>query len=92
MANITRSTDEKARVSLPRSFANATVLIELVSDTELRIRKARVIPEDSVPFVEEAARTLSAPDRDIFLAALADPPAPNANLKRAVAKYKRHRG
>ena len=88
MSRITRSTDDKGRVSLPKSFANTTVLIEQVSDTELRIRKARVIPEDSVLFVEDSVRKLSARDRDVFLAALADPPAPAASLKRAIAKYK----
>ena len=42
MATLTRTTDRKARVSLPQSFANATVIIEQISDTELRIRKAQV--------------------------------------------------
>ena len=46
----TRSTDAKGRVCLPKAFANATVIIEQVSDHELRIRKARVIPEDEVRF------------------------------------------
>ena len=32
MAPLTRMTDRKARVSLPQSFANATVIIEQVSD------------------------------------------------------------
>ena len=44
----TRSTDAKGRVSLPKAFANATVIIEQVSENELRIRKARVIPEDEL--------------------------------------------
>jgi hypothetical protein len=92
MASITRSTDDKARVSLPRSFANATVLIEQVSDTEVRIRKARVIPEDSLLFSEELARKLTNRDREIFLSALEKPPPPNASLKKAVATYKRRRG
>ncbi len=36
----TRTTDAKGRVCLPKSFANATVIIEQVSDTELRVRKS----------------------------------------------------
>ncbi len=44
MALETRSTDAKGRVSLPKAFANATVIIEHVSENELRIRKACVIP------------------------------------------------
>ncbi|HEX7669355.1 MAG TPA: DUF1778 domain-containing protein [Polyangiaceae bacterium] len=91
MAAITRSTDDKARVSLPKSFANATVLIEQVSDTEVRIRKARIVPEDAFRFSEESGTLLSKRDRQIFLAALAEPPPPNASLKKAVAMHKRRR-
>jgi len=40
MTMLTRTTDAKARVSLPKGFANATVIIEQTSATELRIRKA----------------------------------------------------
>ena len=35
----TRSTDAKGRVSLPKAFANATVIIEQVSENELRSAK-----------------------------------------------------
>jgi hypothetical protein len=51
----TRSTDAKGRICLPRAFANATVIIDHLSDTELRIRKAVVIPQDEVRFDEETA-------------------------------------
>jgi hypothetical protein len=77
----THTTDEKARINLPKSFANSTVLVEQVSDTELRIRKARVIPEDDLPFVEEAMAPLSDRDRDVFLALLDNPPPPNDALR-----------
>jgi uncharacterized protein (DUF1778 family) len=92
MAAITRTTDRKARVSLPRAFANATILIEEISDTELRIRKAQVIPEDDIRFREEVSMPLSDRDRDIFLALLEKPPAPNKALKKLVAKHKRRHG
>lgn len=81
MKVVTHTTDEKARINLPKNFANATVLIEQVSDTELRIRKARVIPEDDLPFVEETIAPLSDRDRDVFLALLDNPPPPNENLR-----------
>ena len=55
MAMETRSTDAKGRVSLPKTFANATVIIEQLSENELRIRKARVIPEDEIPFLGRIA-------------------------------------
>jgi hypothetical protein len=82
MTILTYTTDDKARITLPKNFANSTVLIEKVSETELRIRKARVIPEDDLPFVEEAMAPLSDRDRDVFLALLDNPPPPNDALRR----------
>jgi hypothetical protein len=82
---ITHTTDEKARINLPKTFANSTVVIEEVSDTELRIRKARVIPEDDLPFVEEGMAPLSDRDRDAFLALLDNPPPPNDALRRLLS-------
>lgn len=87
-----RTTDKKARVSLPGTFANATVVIEQVSDTELRIRKAQVVPEDEYRFPEEAVTPLSDRDRDHFLAMLDNPPAPNEALRRAAAKHRKRHG
>ncbi len=88
----TRSTDAKGRVSLPKTFANATVIIEQLSENELRIRKARVIPEDEIPFSEESPIVLSDRDRDRFLEALDHPPKPNAALRRLMAGKARKRG
>ncbi len=82
MPVLTFTTDEKARITLPKHFANSTVLVEQVSETELRIRKARVIPEDDLPFIEEATAPLSDRDRDVFLAMLDNPPPPNDALRR----------
>jgi hypothetical protein len=82
----TRTTDAKGRVSLPKAFANATVIIEQVSESEIRIRKAVVIPEDEVRFSEETAAPLSDSDRDRFLDLLDNPPAANDALKRAAGK------
>lgn len=87
-----RTTDKKARISLPRAFANATVIMEQVSDTEVRIRKAQVIPEDEVRFLEEEPVVLSDRDRDAFLALLDNPPPPSEALVRAWAKYNKRHG
>jgi hypothetical protein len=81
----TQSTDAKGRICLPKAFANATVIIDHVSDTELRIRKAVVIPEDEIRFAEETAVPLSDRDRDRFLELLDNPPKANAALRRAAA-------
>ena len=88
-----RTTDKKGRLCLPRSFANATVIVEQISDTEVRVRKAQVIPEDEVRFYEELPRTpLSDRDRDAFLALLDNPPPPNEAFRRAAAKYMKRYG
>ena len=83
-----RTADAKARVSLPKSFANATVIVEEISETEVRIRKAMVIPEDEVVFAEESRKPLSNRDRDLFLQMLKNPPKANSALKKAIAKHK----
>jgi hypothetical protein len=88
----TRSTDAKGRVILPSSFANATVIIEQVSDTEIRIRKASVIPEDEVRFCEETTTPLSDRDRDRFLDLLDHPPEPTPALIQAASRRKKRHG
>jgi hypothetical protein len=88
---IDRVTDAKARINLPKSFANSRVVIEEISETELRIRKARVVPEGDLPFMEELRR-LSDRDRDTFLALLDHPPTPTGTFRRAAAKYKHGHG
>jgi hypothetical protein len=85
----TRRTDARARVTLPPDFANCTVVVEQVRDTELRIRKAVAIPEDEVRFYEESFSPLSDRDRDHFLDLLDNPPPPNEALRRAAARYKK---
>jgi hypothetical protein len=88
----TRTTDAKGRVCLPKAFANATVIIEQLSETELRVRKARVVPEDEMRFREETPLVLSDGDRDRFLKALDKPPKPNAALRRAAARHVKKHG
>lgn len=92
MQTETRTTDSKARLVLPKSFANATVIIELVSETEIRVRRAKVVLEEDLPFREEASSVLSDRDRDRFLKLLANPPAPTSALKKAAARHKARRG
>jgi hypothetical protein len=87
-----RTTDAKARLRLPKEFANSTVMIEQVSAGELRIRKARLIPEDELRFCEESVTPLSNGDRDLFLAMLTNPPKPNEALKKAIARHKARHG
>lgn len=88
----TRTTDAKGRLVLPKAFANATVIIEQVSETELRVRRARVIAEDDLAFAEESAAPLSDKDRDRFLSLIMNPPAPTPALKKAASRHKARRG
>jgi hypothetical protein len=88
----TRSTDAKGRICLPKGFANATVIVDQLSDTELRIRKAVVMPQDEVRFDEETATPLSDRDRDRFIKLLDEPPKANAALRRAAARNARRHG
>jgi hypothetical protein len=80
----TRSTDAKGRISLPKAFANATVIIEQLNENELRIRKARVIPVDEIRFSEEVQVVLS--DHEWLVQTLDAPPMRNAAVSRAVWK------
>lgn len=88
----TKTTDAKARLVLPKAFANATVIIEQVSDTELRVRRAKVIAEDELAFAEESVVPLSNRDRDRFLSLIANPPAPTPALQQAASRRKSRRG
>jgi len=42
----TKTTDSKGRVVLGGRFANRSVIVEKISDTEILVKLARVIPED----------------------------------------------
>lgn len=88
----TRTTDAKARLVLPKSFANATVIVEHLSETEIRVRRAKVVAEDELAFVEELPSPLSDRDRDQFLKLLANPPAPPSALTKAAVRHKARRG
>jgi hypothetical protein len=91
-ATTARFTDKKARLILPARFASSAVLIEEVSETELRIRKAVILPEDEAPFAEEHRPSLANEDRDFVISLLTSPPKPNAALKKAAKEHRRHNG
>ena len=82
-----RETDGKGRITLPRGFANSTVIVEVVSDVELVIRKAKVVPLESGEELPPLStlKPLSDRDRDALIAALDNPPEPNGALKRLMA-------
>ena len=88
MLSETRTIDAKGRLVLPKSFANATVIVDQLNETEVRVRRAKVVAEDDLPFAEHTAFPLTDRDRDRFLDLLASPPAPTAALKKAAKRHK----
>ena len=66
--------------------------IEQLSETEVRIRKAVITPEDELGFHEESAQPLSDRDRDLFLALLDNPPEPTEALRRAARRRRPRHG
>lgn len=91
MPVITQIADSQARVHLPLSFANSTVLIEQISETELRICQVSDTPEVVPTFAEEAPVVLSERDRELFLELLANPPQGDAALLQLAASQAQHR-
>ncbi len=78
MKSLIRNADSKGRVALP-GFANATLIIERIDDTEYRVRKAKVIPGKDLHFHEEDfPLKVSKRDAARIVEALANPPVPNA--------------
>jgi antitoxin component of MazEF toxin-antitoxin module len=55
METVVRHSDSKGRVILPSDFAQSTLLIERVSDTELRIRKGKTVPRRKYSFAKLVA-------------------------------------
>ena len=45
MIVMTRKADQRARLVLPDDFANETVVLERISDTELRLRKKKTLAQ-----------------------------------------------
>lgn len=81
-----RVTDSKARLTLPRAFANSTLLLEIRGDNEIVIRKAKVVPLGHGEAAPETI-TLSERDWEAFMAALEHPPKPNAALKGLMQEF-----
>lgn len=82
-------TDAKGRLVLPDSFANATVMVEQVFDSEIRVRIIEGKPEEEFRFAEEIPAVLSSRERDRFLELLENPPAPTPALEKAADRYRR---
>lgn len=87
MVDTTRA-DAEGRIILPEGFANTTLIVERLGDSEVRIRKPDAETGEDVRFREEQPLTLSDRDRDALLALIDEPPAPNEALIRAFRMMK----
>jgi hypothetical protein len=87
-----RPTDAEGRVSLPEAFADATVILEQVGETEVRICQAVVIPQDEVRPYEETADPLPDRDRDPLLDLLDKPPSASTARKPAARRHAERHG
>jgi len=88
----TQTVDSLARVTLPKDFAQTNVVVEQVSETEIRIKKADASPGNTTEFPEEIVHVLSDRDRDRFLELLENPPPPNTALRNAMSKHRKQDG
>ena len=70
MALETRSTDAKGCISLPKAFANATVIIEQVNENEIPDSQGACDPGGQAGFAEEAPIVVSNRDSEQFFQAL----------------------
>ena len=87
MKEIVRTAHSKGRVALP-GFANATLIIEKVDDTEYRVRKAKVIAEKDLRFHEEEfPLELTAREVEQILETLENPPSPTRAARRAAKRF-----
>jgi len=86
MPSIIRVADSKGRVTLP-GFANATVILEVISPNEYRVRKGELIAADDLRFSEEEMPiSLSERDARRLIQVLENPPPPNAAARRAAKR------
>lgn len=88
----THRTDADARLVLPMSFANATVIIEQVSEGEIRVRRVESVPDPEIQILEEVPQPLSDRSRDHFLQVLAQSFAPSTALTVAAERHMSRRG
>ena len=82
--SLTCTADGRGRITLPKGFANATVIVQQINESEVRIRLASDGSGGELQFVEELSTPLSNVDRDQFLDLLESPPEPNAALSNAM--------
>ena len=87
-----RTTDATGQLLLPMAFTNSTVIVEQISETEVRIRRTNVVAEEDLPFAEESGTSLNDDARNQFLELLANHPVANQALQKAAIRHNGRRG
>ena len=87
-----QTADAQARVTLPAVFAETTVIVEMLSPSEVRIRKVGEPSDELAALPENAMTILSDRDRDRFLQLIESPPPANAALRSAMSKRRERDG
>lgn len=87
-----QTADAQARITLPAAFAETTVIVEVLSPSELRVRKVSEASDELSAAPESNMATLSDRDRDRFLDLIESLPAANAALRGAMEKRRGHNG
>lgn len=84
-----QTADALARVTLPAEFAETRVVVEMLSASEVRIRKADERDDELAALPENCVTTLSDRDRDRFLELVESRHAGHVALRKAMSKHRR---
>ena len=96
MTTVTCNADAEGRICLPKCFANTKVIVEQVSESEVRVRmaeaipdKAAAVPEEEYEFEEERPVKLTQRDQELIADLILNPPPLNDALRKAIQDFKR---
>lgn len=84
-----QTADALARVTLPAEFAEKTVVVERLSQSEVRIRKLGEEGDELSMLPENNITTLSNGERDRFVELIVSPQTANPALCKAISKRTR---
>lgn len=87
-----QTADAQARITLPATFAEAAVVVEVLSASEVRIRKVDEASQELCGLPESSVTRLSDRDRDRFLELVESRPAANASLRKAMIERQQRDG
>ena len=87
-----QTADAQARITLPAAFAESTVIVEMLSPSELRVRKVGETGDELSAAPEANITLLSDRDRDRFLELIESPPTTNKTLRGAMEKRRQRDG